>query len=55
MTIIAAWIDGISNPGSKIKTQGLKSCLAELQKKYPERNYELLRRGGKWFIVEGEK
>jgi hypothetical protein len=55
MTVIAAWIDGYSNAGYKIKTESIKNELASLQKRYPEKNYELLRRGGKWFIVEGEK
>jgi hypothetical protein len=51
---IEAWIDGCSNPGSKIKTQGIKSLLAHLQKRYPARNYQLVRQGGLWFIAEGE-
>lgn len=55
MTVIAAWIDGYSNAGVKIKTQAIKNELASLQKRYPEKNYQLIRRGGKWFLAEGEK
>ena len=51
--MIELWIDGCSNPGSKIKTQGLKSLLAGLQKRFPEREYELARRDGLWFISRG--
>jgi hypothetical protein len=55
MTVIQLWIDGYSNAGSKIKTAGLKNQLVQFQKQYPEKNYQLVRRGGKWFIAEEEK
>jgi hypothetical protein len=51
---IEAWIDGCSNPGSKIRTEGVKSLLAQLQKRYPQRNYQLVRSRGLWYIAEVE-
>lgn len=52
MTIIF-WIDGYSNIGSKIKTASLKNQLVLLQKRYPEKNYHLVRANRRWFIAEG--
>ena len=46
------WIDGYSNSGWKIKTEIAKSDLAEFQKQYPERGYELARFESRWHIVE---
>jgi hypothetical protein len=54
MVVIQFWIDGYSNAGSKIKTAQLKYRLTKFQEQYPERNYQLVTREGKWFIAEGE-
>ena len=51
--MITAWIDGYSNCGTKIKTESIKVALARFQALYPERQYQLTRQGGLWFI-EGE-
>ena len=48
------WIDGYSNCGTRIKTAAIKSELQQLQQKYPERNYELQKSGGFWFIKRKE-
>ena len=55
MTVIQLWIDGYSNAGCKIKTDWLKRDLVKFQEKYPEKNYQLVRSDGKWFIAEEEK
>ena len=54
MVVIQFWIDGYSNSGTRIKTAAIKSALQQFQQKYPERNYQLVTREGKWFIAEGE-
>ena len=54
MTVIHLWIDGYSNAGTKIKTSAIKNALVKFQEKYPEKNYQLVRRGGNWFIAEEE-
>ena len=51
---IDLWIDGYSNSGTKIRIEGIKNQLAHLQKKYPERGYELVRTKGLWYIAEME-
>jgi hypothetical protein len=48
------WIDGYSNCGTRIKTAAIKSALQQFQQKYPERNYELQKSGGFWFIKRVE-
>jgi hypothetical protein len=49
---IELWINGYSNPGTKIKTQGIKEELARLQAQEPEKGYELIRTRGLWYIAE---
>lgn len=52
---IQFWIDGYANSGYKIKAAQLVYRLSQFQKQYPNRNYQLVRRDGKWFIAEEEK
>lgn len=49
---INLWINGYSNPGTKIKTQAIKTQLAKLQADEPEKGYELIRTNGLWYIAE---
>lgn len=51
---IELWIDGYSNAGYKIKADTLKASLANFQRKYPERNYQLVRIEKLWYIKAGE-
>jgi len=55
MTVIELWIGSYSNAGVKIKTDWLKRDLLWFQEKYPEKNYQLVRSSGKWFIAEGDQ
>lgn len=52
---IERWIDGYSNCGTKVKTAAIKQELASLQARHPEKNYELTRENGLWYISENEE